>query len=256
MKNYLAIALASMMLITTGANADWIHSGPRNYGISMFSPLGIDINEDGITDVSFSFSFLITMDVPTSGGGGFASGSTLGNYVWAKDREAYPIRLLGTSPEEAAPDGAWWQGSFSIGSYGVNFLDGTWTGWQGLWAETDVGYIALLFRDASNALRMAWVRFLVPDDLPMPMPIVMDWFYESEPVAEPSVSEITLLPEGDLRLSLSSDQKGLQYILEGTTNLNSGVWTTSRIINTASGPIDITNAFLSPKGFWRIKRAQ
>lgn len=256
MKNNLAFLLATTMLIATCANADRIHSGPRNQGISMFSPLGIDINEDGITDINFSFSFFITADVHTSAGGGFASGSSLGNYVWAQGQTVCPIRFLGMSPEDVAPDGAWRQGSFSIGSYSMNYLDGTWTGWQGLWSETDVSYMALLFKDADNILRMAWIRLLVPDDLPMPMPIVMDWYYESEPVAEPSVGGMTILPEGDIRLSLSDEQKGIQYILEETSNLVSGVWTTSRVITTSSGTIDLTNAIPSPTGFWRLKRTQ
>ena len=256
MKNYWALLLATTMLIAKCANGDRIHSGPRNQGFSMFSPLGIDINEDGITDISVSYSFFVTADVPTSAGGGFASGSSLGNYIWAQGQAAYPIRFRGANPEGVAPDGAWRQGSFSIGSYGMNYIDGTWTGWQGLWSEIDVSYIALLFKDAGNILRMAWIRLLVPDDLPMPMPIVMDWYYESDPVAEPSVSGMTILPEGDIRLSLSDKQKGIQYVLEASSNLISGVWTTSSIISTTSGTIDLTNAIPSPTGFWRIKRVQ
>ena len=256
MKLYPAIALACAMLIKTSAYADYIYSGPKNLVPGTMSSLSIDINDDGIADVSFSYSFLITMDYPTSGGGGSAAGSTGGNYVWRYNNYAYPLRFIGGNPESFAPEGAWEQGTFYIGSYFMSFLDGTWTGWQGLWSETDIGMVTLLFRDASNQLRIAWIRVLLPDDPPMPSPVIMDWYYESEPVAEPSVGEITLLPEGDLRLSLSSGQKGLQYILEETSNLVSGIWTTSRALNSTSGVIDLTNAVSAPTGFWRIKRSQ
>ncbi len=255
MKRCLLIGLAAMIVSASAVHSEWIHSGPRNYGLPMYVPLTIDINEDGITDVSLSFTFYITMDVPTSGGSGFITGSTSGNFVLSDGGYAVPILILGQDPEVALPNGTWTKGSFSIGSYSVNFLDGTWSGWQGPWADVDLGYFVMLFRDSANQLRTAWIRLLVPDDQLMPSAIVMDWFYESEPLPEPGGSEmVVLLSQDAVRTSFSDVHKGLQYILEYSTNLLDGVWTTSNVFTAQSNTLVVTNSVSSESVFWRLKR--
>lgn len=271
MNRQIIIIFATMLLFTSLAQVQEISllnpapssgpvelSGPRNYALSSFSytPVDIDLNEDGIPDVRFSGRHLITADVPTSGGGGSISINTLGNYVLSANHYALPkptVRYIGGT---VAQSGKWDRGSFTISSYSENYIMGTSTGWLGPWADVDVGYLSVLFRDSSNQLHSAAIRLLVPDDGPLTM-YIMDWFYEINPLPEPTATGTTLLPPGtNLEFSFSGGHTGLEYVLEHSTNLVDGAWETNRLLAAHSDSIFVTNAITAQNGYFRLKRKQ
>jgi len=269
MKRQTLIVFAAMLLTTFLGRAREISilnpipssgplesSGPRNIAISpyLFTPLNIDINEDGIPDVSFSGRHLITADIPTSGGSGSVSINTLNNYVLSENHYALPQPAIQYIGEPPAQSGKWDNGSFTISSYSENYILGTSTGWTGPWADVDIGYLSVLFRDSSNQLHSASIRLLVPDDDSMHSMYIMDWFYEVDPLSEPTSTGTAVLSSGDEFQMSFSVRNGLQYVLEQCTNLVEGVWSTNSIVTATSDSLSITNSIISEAGYWRLKQ--
>jgi hypothetical protein len=227
-----------------------------------FSPFGeresIDIDSDGRVDLSFDFYYYITMDEPTSaGGGGISISDTHGNYIWSCQGTAQPFRFIGFYPLPDSSEGQWVKGRAGISSYLENYRDGTWTGWTGLWSDTDLGYIGVLYHDSAQRLHEAWIRLLLPDDRPFPMPIIMDRVYESEPFPEPTVSQpLRVLSSNQIEVTYSGLHKGLRYVLEETDDLTTGIWTTSKVFNADSGTFIDTNDIVFQQGFWRMRRTE
>lgn len=228
-------------------------SGPRNYVISgrSYEPLDVDINEDGITDISFDSSFMITGDVPTSGGSGTITINTLDNYVLSDGRYALPSSTLGA---DAAQDEVWKKGSFIISTYSVNFAENTFSGWNGPWSDVDIAYLIVLFKDSGNQLHKASIRLLVPDDGSENI-YIMDWSYGINPIPDPTTAETTVLSsDNSLQLSFSSVHSGLEYVLEHSTNLVDGAWTTNSTFTANTDSISVTNAITSQSGYFRLRR--
>lgn len=232
-------------------------SGPRNISISahFFTPLEIDLNEDGINDISFDGQYYITADHPTSGGGGWISINTLNNYIWSDNRHALPRFSPIQLGEPSTQNGSFNKGSFLISSYSDNFIDGTTTGWTGPWSDIDIGYLSILFTDSSNQLHAASIRLLVPDDSGIFMSMyIMDWSYEIDPLPEPSSTEYALMPYDDTFHMSFSVHNGLKYALEHCTNLVDGIWVTNAFHTSTANTLSITNDIDSEVGFWRLKR--
>ena len=255
-----SVAALGLILCMQSSHGEWTRSGPMNIS---FSPIGdgrqsIDIDSDGRVDLSFYFSYNITMDDPTSGGGGSVSiRDRHGNYIWSCQGTPQPFRFRGLYPWPEPSEGLWVKGRAGISSYFENYLDGTWTGWTGLWSDTDVGYIAVLYHDSTQRLHQAWIRLLLPDDRPSPIPIVMDWVYESEPFPEPTASQpVKVVSSNQIEVTYSGLHKGLPYILEETHDLTTGAWTTSKVFTADSGTLIETNDIDSQCGFWRMRRTE
>ena len=236
-------------------------SGPMNIS---FSPIGedggrsIDIDFDGRVDLSFHFYYVHTLDIPTSaGGGGVSISDTHGNYVWSCQGTAHPFRFMGFCPLPDCSEGQWVKGHAGISSYTEHYLDGTWTGWTGLWSDTDLGFIGVLYHDSAQRLHEAWIRLLLPDDRPFPMPIIMDWVYEREPFPEPTASQPLKVPSSNqIEVTYSGLHKGLPYVLEETDDLATGIWITSKIFKADSETLIETCESDSRCGFWRLRRGQ
>ncbi len=255
----ISFATLALVLCMESSHGEWIWSGPMNIS---FSPAGeresIDIDSDGRVDLSFYFAYYVTMDEPRSGGGGWISISdTHGNYIWSCQGTAQPFRFIGFYPWPESSESLWVKGYARISGYSENYLDGTWTGWGGLWSDTDLGYIGVLYHDSTQRLHQAWIRLLLPDDRPFPMPIIMDWVYESEPFPEPVASQpAKVVSSSQIEVSYAGLHKGVRYILEETHDLATGIWTTSKVFNAESGAFIETCASDSRCGFWRLRRAQ
>lgn len=232
-------------------------SGPQNIAISphLFAPLKIDLNEDGIDDVSFSGTHYVTTDYPSSGGSGWVSVNTLNNYIWSDASHALPKLSSPQIGEPSTQTGSFNKGSFLISGYSENYILGTTTGWTGPWKDIDIGYLSILFKDSSNQLHAASIRLLVPDDGGFFMSMyIMDWFYEMDPLPEPPSTGSAVLSSGDKFQMAFSVHSGLQYALEQCTNLVEGVWSTNAIYTSTTETLSITNDINSKSGFWRLKR--
>jgi hypothetical protein len=226
------------------------NSGPKNITISPVSlqPLELDLNEDGIKDISFSSSLINSADYPSSVGLLQVGASSLGNYILSDGSYAASSSIFGSSD-------SWNQGWFSIGSIGFDYLKGTNTGWRGAWEDIDIGYLSLLFKDAEHQLHNAQIRILAPDDNPYQSMIIMDWSYTPNPIPQPSVSATDFLPaENKLHFSFSGLHSELEYILEESTNLVDGAWTTNNIFTAESDSYSTTNNISENTLFWRLKR--
>ena len=243
-------------MYSTYTAAELVYSGPKNIAPYMFLPLSIDLNDDGIVDITLGFTLLESTDIPPSSGHGSTGGFTGNNYVWRSENYAYPFDGPGGDPALQATAGEWMQGAYHLGNYGVQYIEQTWTGWRGLWADSgsETNHIAVLFRDADNQLRRGWVRVRLPNVALTPSPVILDWYYESTPLPEPDVGDIQILSEGNIHLTFSGAQKGLPYVFEETSNLVSGIWTTTKVLNGQSESMVITNGLVAPHGFWRIRR--
>lgn len=232
-------------------------SGPRNIAISPYlsTPLKIDLNEDGINDVSFSGQHLITSDFPTSAGSGWVSINTLNNYIWSDNSHALPKLSPLRIGEPSTQNGSFSKGSFLISSYSENYILGTTTGWTGPWDDIDIGYLYIFFKDSSNQLHAASIRLLVPDDGGFFMSMyIMDWSYEINPLPEPLSTGSTVLSSGDEFQMSFSVHNGLQYALEYCTNLVDGVWSTNNVFSATSETLSMTNGITSNSGYWRVKQ--
>lgn len=232
-------------------------SGPQNIAISpyLFTPLKIDLNEDGINDISFSGTYYVTTDYPCSAGSGWVSVNTLNNYIWSDNSHALPKLSSPQIEETSTQNGSFNKGSFTISGYSENYILGTTTGWTAPWDDIDIGYLSVLFKDSSNQLHSASIRLLVPDDF-MSM-YIMDWFYEMDPLPEPpstGSAVLSSLSSGDQFQMAFSVHSGLQYALEQCTNLVEGVWNTNAIYTATAETLSITNDINSKSGFFRLKR--
>jgi len=254
-----SFAALALVLCMESSHAEWVWSAPMNIS---FSPSGecesIDIDSDGRADLSFHFYYYITMDIPTSaGGGGISISDTHGNYVWSCQGTAQPFRFMGFYPLPDPSEGQWVKGRVGISSYLEHYLDGTWTGWTGLWSNTDLGFIGVLYHDSAQRVHEAWIRLLLPDDRPFPTPIIMDWVYESEPFSEPTASQpVKVVTSNQIEVTYSRLHKGLRYVLEETDDLRTGIWITSKVFNADSETLIETYDGDSRCGFWRLRRGQ
>lgn len=233
----------------------YISSEPKNYLISSpFSlPVDLDLNEDGITDISFSSTRMVSGDFPVSEGYESVSINTLGNYVFSNGEYALPFSTFTSISDPIAPEGAWSKGSHLISSFTQDYTQGTHTDWSGPWSEFDVGYLSVLFKDSSNQLHPASIRLLVLDGSPMSI-YVMDWTYGIDPLPEPESEGTAVLSSGDeLQMSFSV-RNGLQYTLEHCTNLVEGVWSTNSIFSATSDSLSVTNSITTDSGYWRLKQ--
>lgn len=255
-----SLATVALILCMESSHGEWVMSGPMNISLPPVAPgrHSIDIDSDGRVDLTFYFYYYITMDVPTSGGGGgIGISDTHGNYIWSCQGTPQPFWFIGLYPWPESSESLWVKGPAGISCYGENYLDGTWTGWTGLWSDTDVGNIGVLYHDSTQRLHLAWIRLLLPDDRPFPIPIIMDWAYESEPFSEPSASQVAkVVSSNQIELTYSGLHKGLRYILEETDDLTTGTWTTSKVFNADSGTLIETNDMDSQCGFWRMRRTE
>ncbi|MBN2704440.1 MAG: hypothetical protein JXR23_09545 [Pontiellaceae bacterium] len=232
-------------------------SGPQNIAISpyLLSPLKIDLNEDGINDISISGTHYVTTDYPSSAGSGWVSINTLSNYIWSDDYHALPKLSSPQTGETSIQNGSFNKGSFVISGYSENYILGTTTGWTAPWDDIDIGYLSVLFRDSSNQLHAASIRLLVPDDGGFFMSMyIMDWFYGMDPLPEPPSTGSAVLSSGDQFQMAFSVHSGLQYALEQCTNLVEGVWSTNAIYTATAETLSITNNINSKSGFFRLKR--
>lgn len=273
-RKFAVFGLATMLTLGTTAHAGWVYESAFQWLRPYSSQL--DLNEDGITDISFTSYQIATEDNWQSSTVGFLEGNTHGNYVWMIKNYASPDWpyegdfALPTSfgwwgAELYAPEGVWWKGNsseyyesvFRISLYDVTHnLDDTWsgTGWVGPWADVDVACIALLFRDSTNRLHEAYIQLLLPDDSLFPRPAVLEFKYQTDPLPEPR-GEISFLPVQDaVQFSFSETHKGLEYVLESTTNLTNEAWTTGIVFAAQSNTVAFTNSTDSNAKFWRLER--
>ena len=255
-----SLAALALILCMQSSHGEWIMSGPMNIPLSpvCHGRKSIDIDSDGRVDLSFYSYYYITMDEPTSGGGGgIGISDTHGNYIWSCQGTPQPFRFRAFYPCPESSESLWVKGYAGISCYGENYLDGTWSGWTGLWSDTDVGNIGVLYHDSAERLHLAWIRLLLPDDRPFPTPIIMDWVYESEAFPEPTASQpVKLVSSNQIEVTYSGLHKGLPYILEETHDLTTGVWTTSKVFTADSGTLIETYDIDSQCAFWRMRRTE
>jgi hypothetical protein len=251
--------LSAILVCALCSQAALIHSGPKNITLDgNIVPTPLDLDEDGLEDLHFSYSTGYSTDEPTSTGYGWFLVNPLSNHAWVDGFYSPPNPNHGLDPEISAPLGTWSNAWVSVGQYYVLLLEDAWSGWIGPWFDTDVAYLTLLFRDMSNRLRQAWIRILLPDDRTYPIPItIMDWYYEDAPLDEPTAVDVDIDAGQDQAVfSFWSIHKGLRYVLERSTNLEANVWTSNITVRAGSSinPLVLTNSIPAPPAFWRLRR--
>ena len=69
---------------------------------------------------------------------------------------------------------------------------------------------------------------------------------------EPTIADIQR-SEGHILLTLSGSDNELPFIIEETSDLVSGLWTTTQVVEVQLESIVLTNAIVAPYRFWRIR---
>lgn len=263
MRKLLPVVLLAILFVAPANRAEWIWSGIQFSWISII-PTEIDLNEDGIADLILSHEMWGSADIPQSWLSGIFEVDTQGNHIWiVQDYDspagpgdfALPVEVPWLTPNEESSVGIWKKGSFSVGFYDVDLINQTWTGWSGPWGDRDLGYLQMFFRDSSDRLHLGWIQLLLPDDSLTPLPAVVSWYHESEPLPEPYGRLITLLPAQDaVLLTFTNVHKGLRYTLEQTTNLVDGAWVAESPFIASTNSVSVTNSMVHQTGYWRLQR--
>ena len=227
-----------------------IRSGPQNLFLGPWpQPISIDLDFNNQPDLLILSTCYTTTDLPPSASECFYHIlDTYGNFVWVQSRSVAPVTgpviapPFGTVPGTWSPDNWLFIGSYSY-LYDWTNNEYEWSGWQGNWADVDIGHIGILFRAPNGKLHLAWIRLLVPDDAEDPSPIILDWAYNSEPVKEPYATR-TIIPTSseNMEAEYHGLQPGLSYAIDALDDL-AGTWATIESFvaesTSASAPMEL-----------------
>lgn len=214
----IAVSLAAASL----GVAAWAQSTIRYSGItSIAGPwnndwYALDLNEDGTADFSLMGRYLITMDVPPSGGSyEFGIGMSAGNQV-LRSSSSWDA-WLGTAGQSIGPasslDPVWTytQYWFGVTGYHDDLRAGTRSEWFGELGRTGSGYLGVSF-SLADGIHYGWIAIRLPLGgsafPPEFTPIVTGWAYEMRPDtpilagAIPEPSGGTLLALGTVLIAL------------------------------------------------------
>ena len=72
-------------------------------------------------------------------------------------------------------------------------------------------------------------------------------------IPEPDIANIQM-SEGNIQLSFSGPQNGFPFVIEETSDLVSGIWTTTKVVDVQLESLVLTNSIMAPIRFWRIRR--
>ena len=150
--------------------------GPPFFIPPNTDPVSLNMNQDGISDVSFSAGMLETMDYPSSAASlNCVVSPDNGAQLLATNSYAQILatgRQIGDSP-------SWNSSDLLLTTITWNLRNGTSSGWSGPLGAVGAGYLGIQFL-ADDGTHYGWIHVSLTNTAALPLsPQIVDWAYET-----------------------------------------------------------------------------